>query len=133
MDDGMGVAGQVSDGEDGFLIDPGGVDADEAFGHHIELLLTKRALRRQMSEAAVRKAHARSNPEACVQRYLEVFEVAKDHARRYPGRSARKAYSSLASWTGLHTFVGALGLIRKPIELNRNQAAPGSWTLAPTP
>lgn len=133
MDDAMGVAGQVSDDEDGFLIDPKDANADEAFGHHVELLLTKRALRCQMSKKAVHNAQERSNPDACVQRYLEVFEVAKDHARRYTARSARRAYGSLASWTGLHAFVGALGLIRKPIELNRNQAAPGSWTLASTP
>lgn len=130
MNDGMGVAGQVTDGEDGFLVDPKPPDADAKLGHHVELLLTKPLLRRQMSEHAVCNAHDRSDPEACVQRYLEVFEVAKDHARRHPGGSALKAYGSLASWTGLHAFVGALGLIRKPVELNRNQAETGNWTFA---
>ena len=130
MDDGMGVAGQVTDGQDGFLVNPLAADADEEFGQHVELLLNKQALRRQMSEAAVRNAKDRSDPESCVQRYLEVFEVAKDHCKRNPTGSAIKAYSSLASWTGLHATVAAMGLMRKPVELNRNHAATGSWTLA---
>ena len=130
MDDRMGVAGQVTDGEDGFLVDPKTEGADEEFGHHVELLLTKEALRRQMSKQAVRNAKDRSDPDACVQRYLEVFEVAKDHAQRTRTRAPLKAYSSLGYWAGLHATVGALGLMRKPVELNRNQAATGSWTFA---
>jgi 1,2-diacylglycerol 3-alpha-glucosyltransferase len=130
MDDGMGVAGQVTDGEDGFLVDPCAADADEEFGHHAALLLTKNALRRQMSKRAVANAHDRSDPEACVQRYHEVFEVARDHAKRHPARPSVKAYGSLAHWTWMHATVGAMGLLRKPVELNRNHAQTGSWTLA---
>jgi glycosyltransferase involved in cell wall biosynthesis len=130
MHDGMGVAGQVTDGEDGFLVDPKSEGADEEFGHHVELLLTKAALRRQMSANAVRNAKHRSDPEACVERYLEVFEIAKDHARRTPVRSSIKAYSVLAYWTGLHATYGAMGLLRKPGGFNRNHAATGSWTFA---
>jgi 1,2-diacylglycerol 3-alpha-glucosyltransferase len=130
MNDGMGVAGQVTDGEDGFLVNPRSASADEEFGHHVELLLTKEALRRQMANKAVSNAKDRSDPEVCVQRYLEVFEIAKDHASRAPQRSSIKAYSGLASWTGLHATVAAMGLMRKPVELNRNHAATGSWTLA---
>ena len=130
MDDGMGVAGQVTDGEDGFLVNSRAADGGEAFGHHVELVLAKEALRRQMSSKAIRNAKDRSDPESCVQRYLEVFEVAKDHASRTPSRSSLKAYGSLASWTGLHATVAAMGLMRKPVELNRNHAATGSWTFA---
>ncbi len=131
MDDGMGVAGQVTDGEDGFLVDPLAADADEEFGHHVELLLTKDALRRQMSTQAVANAKDRSDPDSCVQRYLEVFEVARDHAKRHPGKPSVKSYQSLARWSALHATVGAMGLMRKPVELNRNQAATGSWTFSP--
>jgi glycosyltransferase involved in cell wall biosynthesis len=130
MDDGMGVAGQVTDGEDGFLVDPKTEDAELRFGAHVELLLTKPALRRQMSEQATRNAKHRSDPEMCVQRYLEVFEVAKDHARRNPGGSQLAAYRALARWAGMHATAGAMGLMRKPVELNRNHAATGTWTLA---
>ena len=130
MDDGMGVAGQVTDGADGFLVDPKAEDADRQFGGHIELLLTKAALRRQMSEQATRNAKDRSDPEACVQRYLEVFEVAKDHAARNPGGSQLVAYRSLARWAGMHSTVAAMGLMRKPVELNRNHAATGTWTFS---
>ncbi len=42
MDDGMGVAGQVTDGEDGFLVDPKAEGADGQFGGYAELLLSKR-------------------------------------------------------------------------------------------
>jgi glycosyltransferase involved in cell wall biosynthesis len=130
MDDGMGVAGQVADGQDAFLVDPNGDDADRQFGGYIELLLDKAALRRQMSRQATRNAKERSDPEACVQRYLEVFEVAKDHARRNPGGSRRAAYRSLARWAGMHSTAAAMGLMRKPVELNRNHAATGTWTLS---
>ena len=133
MDDGMGVAGQVTDGEDGFLVNPKSADADRRFGSRVEMMLTTPALHDRLSDNAVRMARERSDPEACVQRYLEVFEVARDHARRAPARSPAKAYGSLASWTGLHALVGALGLLRKPVELNRNGAATGSWTFAPAP
>jgi glycosyltransferase involved in cell wall biosynthesis len=130
MDDGMGVAGQVTGGEDGFLVDPKSEDADRQFGAHIELLLSKATLRREMSEKATRNAKDRSDPEACVKRYLEVFEVAKDHAARHPGGSQLVAYRSLARWAGMHSTLAAMGLMRKPVELNRNQAATGTWTLS---
>jgi glycosyltransferase involved in cell wall biosynthesis len=131
MDDGMGVAGQVTDGEDGFLVDPRSADADEEFGHHVELLLTKDALRSQMSRKAVANAKDRSDPDSCVQRYLEVFEVARDHAKRHPSTPSLKSYQTLARWSALHATAGAMGLMRKPVELNRNQAATGSWTFSP--
>ena len=130
MDDGMGVAGQVTDGEDGFLVDPKGEDADRQFGGYAELLLRKATLRRQMSEQATSNAKDRSDPEACVQRYLEVFEVAKDHAKRNPVGSQLVAYRSLARWAGMHSTVAAMGLMRKPVELNRNHAPTGTWTFS---
>jgi len=130
MQDGMGVAGQVSDGDDGFLIDPKANDADEDFGRRVRLLLEKPALRAQMCANAVRNAKLRSDPEACVQRYLEVFEVAKDRARQNPARSSTRSYGILASWTALHAAYGALGALRKPSGMNRNEAPAGSWTLA---
>jgi glycosyltransferase involved in cell wall biosynthesis len=131
MDDGMGVAGQVTDGEDGFLVDPDDDGADRRFADYVELLLTKPPLRRQMSTLAVRNARDRSDPEVCVARYLEVFEVARDHAQRtHQGARKLKAYANLVRWAGLHATTGALGLMRRPVELNRNHAATGSWTLA---
>jgi len=130
MDDGMGVAGQVTNGEDGFLVDPKADDADLQFGAHVERLLTQATLRRQMSEKATRNAKDRSDPEACVQRYLEVFEVAKDHARSNPGGSQLVAYRSLARWGGMHSMVAGMGLMRKPVQLNRNHAPTGTWTLS---
>ncbi|UCF48033.1 MAG: hypothetical protein JSU89_12820, partial [Myxococcales bacterium] len=110
--------------------DPESEDADRQFGAYVEMLLTKPALRRQMSERATRNAKDRADPDACVKRYLEVFEVARDHAKRAPAGSAVKAYGNLAHWTWMHSLVGAMGLMRKPVELNRNQAITGSWTLA---
>ncbi len=131
MDDGMGVAGQVTDGEDGFLVDPSDEEADRQFASHMELLLTKPTLRRHMSQLAVRNAKHRSDPEACVKRYFEVFEVARDSARNsHRGSQKLQAYRSLARWAGMHATAGALGLMRRPVELNRNQALTGTWTFA---
>ncbi|MBW2215489.1 MAG: glycosyltransferase [Deltaproteobacteria bacterium] len=112
------------------MVDPTAEDADSQFGGHIELLLTKATLRCQMSEQATRNAKRRSDPEACVKRYLEVFEVAKDHAARNPGGSQLVAYRSLARWAAMHSTVAAMGLMRKPVELNRNHAATGTWTIS---
>ena len=131
LDDAMGVAGQVTDGEDGFLVDPTDEEADRQFASYMELLLTKPTLRRQMSALAVRNAKHRSDPEACVKRYLEVFEVARDHARSsHRGSQKVQAYSNLARWAGMHATAGALGLMRRPVELNRNQAVTGTWTFS---
>ena len=127
MQDGMGVAGQVADGDDGFLIDPNAEDADEDFGRRVRLLLEKPALRAQMSANAVRNAKLRSDPEACVRRYLEVFEVAKDRAKQNPSYSPRKPYGILAYWTALHAAYSALGMLRKPSDMNRNQAPAGIY------
>ncbi len=131
MDDGMGVAGQVTDGEDGFLVDPKDEEADRRFASHVELLLTKPTLRHRMSDLAIRNAKRRSDPDACVTRYLEVFEVARDSAQRSP-RNLRRiaAYRNLARWVGMHATAGALGLMRRPVELNRNRAVTGSWTFS---
>ncbi|MGB5810804.1 MAG: glycosyltransferase, partial [Polyangiales bacterium] len=102
MNDGMGVAGQVTDGDDGFLVDPTSPEANARFAAHIDLLLAKRPLRAHMATRAIENAKRRSDPDACIQRYLEVFEVARDHAQR-PGSSARRveAYRGLARWVGM--------------------------------
>jgi glycosyltransferase involved in cell wall biosynthesis len=131
MDDGMGVAGQVTDGEDGFLVDPTDEEAERQFASYAELLLTKPTLRRQMLQFAVRNAKRRSDPEACVKRYFEVFEVARDSARSsHRGSQKLQAYRNLGRWAGMHATAGALGLMRRPVELNRNQALTGTWTFA---
>ncbi|MEM9729777.1 MAG: glycosyltransferase [Myxococcota bacterium] len=129
MNDGMGVAGQVSDGEDGFLVDPRPDDADRQFANCVELILSKPSLREHLALRAISKARHRSDPEACVQRYLEVFEVARDHAKQGASRPLA-AYRGLARWAGMHATAGALGLMRKPVQLNRNRAATGAWTFA---
>ncbi|MDH3622812.1 MAG: glycosyltransferase [Myxococcales bacterium] len=131
FDDGMGVSGQVTDGEDGFLVGPEDGEADRQFASHAELLLTKPMLRRQMSGLAVRSARHRSDPDACIKHYLEVFEVARDHARSsHRGSQKIQAYRNLARWAGMHATAGALGLMRRPVELNRNHAVTGSWTFS---
>lgn len=129
MNDGMGVAGQISDGDDGFLVDPAPNGADRQFASCVELILAKPSLREHLASKAVLNAKDRSDPDACIQRYLEVFEVARDHARR-SGTRPLDAYRGLARWAGMHATAGALGLMRKPVELNRNQAATGAWTFA---
>jgi 1,2-diacylglycerol 3-alpha-glucosyltransferase len=130
MDDGMGIAGQVVDAEDGFLVNPKAADADARFGRYVDLLLSNVLLKWRMSDKATRNAKRRADPEACVQRYLEVFEIARDHARSHPQRHPLMSYRSLVNWTWLHATAAALGLLRKPVELNRNHAATGTWTLA---
>lgn len=129
LDDGMGVAGQVSHGDDGFLIDPVHPDADLWFARSVELILNNPGLRARLGAAAVDLARARSEPSACVTRYMEVFEVAKDHASRGAREAAWKTYRRLGRWTMMHLIVATLGLVRRPVQLNRNEAPTGTWTL----
>ena len=132
FDDGMGVAGQVSHREDGFLIDPIHPDADLWFARCVELVLGSPALRGRLASSAVDLARARSEPSACVTRYMEVFEVAKDHANRASREASWRTNRRLVRWVTAHLVAAALGLVRRPVQLNRNEAPTGTWTLPPS-
>lgn len=129
FNDGMGVAGQLTHGQDGFLIDPERADADLWFARSVERVLEDERLRSRMRERARALAWGRSEPSRCVTRYLEVFELAKDHASRSIRESRWATFRRLGNWLGTHLFAAAMGLLRRPAKLNQNDAPAGTWTL----
>ncbi|MEZ4329088.1 MAG: glycosyltransferase [Polyangiales bacterium] len=131
--DQMGVSGQVTNGVDGYLVDPGSDERDAglAFGSRVLQLLGDRASRARMGTLARDNAVRRSDPDACVARYYDAFESARLHRDAQPeGRFLRAASSAtLASWTALHGVSFALGLLRPPVQLNRAKAQTPAWDL----
>ncbi len=147
--DGMGVSGQIEDGVDGALIEPGPdvpwghspqtphgaplrhVDADQAdhgFGSAALRLLANRDRRSRWAQMARTNARRRADPQACVRRYLETFEVARRH--RLSGDtspSLSRELGLLGRWAGVHTLAATLGLMRKP---DRTVSIPDAATWA---
>ncbi|MCB9600396.1 MAG: glycosyltransferase [Sandaracinus sp.] len=130
--DGMGVSGQIVDGVDGELVEPGPDEraADADFGARVVRLLREPLRRRAFALEAKRRAHLRAEPRRCVARYYEAFGEARDHARRsFVTPSRPHELRLLGRWTGVHAVALGLGLLRAPAVLNRNNAATPSWTL----
>ncbi len=128
--DGMGVSGQIADGVDGALVEPGpdADQADHAFAHAALRLLSNRDLRRRWAQSARTNARRRADPQACVCRYLETFEVARRH--RLSGDaspSLSRELGLLGRWAGVHTLAATLGLMRKP---DRTVSIPSAATWA---
>ena len=80
-DDGMGVAYQVHDGENGRLIEPGNT---EAFGAAVIDLFDEPAKLEKMSETATRMQRALVHPEIVFRAYENAYLSAMDHIRRRP-------------------------------------------------
>ena len=129
--DQMGVSGQVTHDRDGLLVDPARPDADAAMGQAITALLADPARRHTMRVEAMRRARLRGNPERVVARYHEAFEAAQAHCAAHAprGRQRSDELKALARWAGLNGVASALGLLRAPVQVNRNRARPPSWTL----
>lgn len=128
FEDGMGVSGQIAHGHDGELIAPGPDEAvaDAAFGHAVLRLLSDPRRRQRFGGEAARRAHLRADPERCIARYFEAFEVARDHCRRSPLTSRRDELTVLGRWAGVHSAAAALGLLRPPTHVPTNVSVP-SW------
>lgn len=128
--DGMGVSGQVTEGEDGLLVAPGPdeADADEAYGYAVRSLLEDGGRRRAMGERARELARLRSDPKVCIDRYYDVFEAAREHrSRTWQPRSMSPL--PLFRWTAMHSIMAGLGLLREPVTVNRHNAQTPDWSL----
>ena len=132
FDDQMGVAGQISHGRDGFLLAPG-PDTEEAnreFGLHLVQLLQQPELRAGMGAEARRLARHRSDPGQCVSRLYDALASARVNC------SQKRPWESASKWSKvqpkirmalLHGLVFGLGLLRKPVKLNRNGVRQQGW------
>ncbi len=133
FDDGMGVSGQITEGVDGYLVDPRAADGDATFAARVIGLLDEPAKRQAFADAARRLALRRCDRTRIVDRYYEAFEDARAH-RVAAGDSVYKDTKALlARWTFMHGLTGAIGLIRPPVELNRRKSPTPTWELSKQP
>lgn len=138
FDDGMGVTEQLSDGGGGMLIGRG-PDEDLASWHFASAvvgLLHQPSRRGTLARTAERVARLRSDPDRCVQRYLDAFAAAKAHGAQTAEARARMRRDDepariLSRWRLVHSAVYALGHLRPPATLNRNQRRAPAWTDLP--
>jgi glycosyltransferase involved in cell wall biosynthesis len=137
FDDGMGVAGQITDGVDGYLVDPGRSGGDAAFAARVFELLGDDAKREAFAEAARRLAIRRSDRTRIVDRYYEAFEAARVHRLAAGSLGAPPAalgvdagaVAMLAQWGFLHGVAGGMGLLRSPAIVNREKSPTPTWSV----
>jgi glycosyltransferase involved in cell wall biosynthesis len=130
FEDDMGVSDQVAHGCDGFLVDPRGSSADEAFGRRVIELLEQPDMRQSMSERAEIRGRHRSDPGTCVRAYESALAAAQEHAQAHPATPAPLlGNASVVRWTMIHSLLAALGLVRPPAILNRHNRRPPDWDL----
>lgn len=135
FDDRAGVAQQINHGENGILLPPGPDKeaADLRFAAEIRDLLDRPQRRRQLGEAAHASAVDRADVGRCIERYYAVFDQARRHRDLSPTPTDRLSQiRPLLSWTAMHSFVGAAGLVRPASILNRYGRKQPVWTPIPT-
>ncbi|MFN3198346.1 MAG: glycosyltransferase [Bradymonadia bacterium] len=79
LNDNMGVAHQVEDGVNGFLVEPKQADTDVLFAKRVMQLVNDDALRARMAETAAEMSRARSHPDVVVSRFEKIYGEAKRH------------------------------------------------------
>ncbi|MET0340879.1 MAG: glycosyltransferase [Polyangiales bacterium] len=130
--DGMGVSDQVEHDLTGMLVDVQNARiGDEVFGAAVLRLLRDPSARRVMGETARVRTRARVHPSVVMRRYYEVFESARAHCERTrPVRGAAQiaAASALARWASVQSMAIALGLLRRPANLNRHGRRQPGWS-----
>jgi glycosyltransferase involved in cell wall biosynthesis len=136
LNDDMGVCGQVKDGVNGVLVNPGpDVEASNwRFGNEAVALLRNHSRRALVAERAERMAHDRSDPSRCVDRYYAAFQEARRHLRSSTGtgfgsrpQSKLVAGRYLARWTALNLAVAGFGFLRPPAVVNRHGRKQPTW------
>jgi 1,2-diacylglycerol 3-alpha-glucosyltransferase len=82
LNDHMGVAGQLIDGKNGFLIDPDTPQTDHQFAAACITLLHRRPLRRSFGEEAATISRRTSHPDVVLSRFEKIYGEAKQHCLR---------------------------------------------------
>lgn len=78
LDDRMGVAHQVADGINGFLLAPDRSDTDEEFASSCLLLTGSAPTRRKMGEQAANLSRMSSHPDVVLRRFEGIYERARE-------------------------------------------------------
>ena len=62
-----------------------------------------------------------------IERYYAAFEAAREHCLRTLHGSRSRAYMPLARWAAIHVATAALGTLRPPAVVNRNNRRQPGW------
>lgn len=81
LNDRMGVAHQVADGVNGFLVNPGQAGTDREFASGCLLLTRDHNLRRKMSEQAANLSRRNAHPDVVLGRFESIYGAAHEHCR----------------------------------------------------
>lgn len=79
LDDRMGVAHQIANEVNGFLVAPDRSDTDHRFASACLLLCRNAPLRRKMGEEAANLARRSSHPDVVLSRFERIYDEALDH------------------------------------------------------
>jgi 1,2-diacylglycerol 3-alpha-glucosyltransferase len=128
--DAKGVSAQVSDAEDGFLIEPDAPDANPAFGARVLQLLEDAEQRQAFSEAAQRRAHLRSDPARCIAAYEAAFAEAAVHLKNtFHPATRSELRAPIVRWASIHSLLFLAGWLRSPTIVNRHGRKQPGWDL----
>ena len=130
LDDRMGVAHQVMDGVNGFLINPNRVDTDARFARAVIGLIENRELRRELGQHAASYARSMSAPEVVLSRFEGIYEraIRRVHDEiKVPlieQSKARQKYElgkALATWARYNYLLLAIGTASFRLGLGRKE------------
>ncbi len=129
FEDGMGVSQQIENGKNGILVPPGPDEraANWRFAGEVATLLREPSRRQTLAQAARRRSHDRSRIDQTMERYYAAIESAREHCLRTLHGQRSRAYLPLARWAAFHVATAALGTLRPPAVVNRNQRRPPAW------
>jgi len=129
FEDGMGVSQQIENGKNGILVPPGPDEraANWRFAGEVATLLREPSRRQALAQAARRRSHDRSRIDDTMERYYAAIESAREHCLRTLHGQRSRAFLPLARWAAIHVATAALGTLRPPAVVNRNQRRPPAW------
>jgi glycosyltransferase involved in cell wall biosynthesis len=130
LNDRMGVAHQVLDGVNGFLIEPNLSDTAERFARAVLDVLGNRRLKRELGENAATIARRVSHPDVVLSRFEAIYERARQRAHdeiREPLCEKSLVTQRLAlarhvaSWARYNYLVVALGMASNTFGVGRDR------------
>src|SRR6185503_7318326 len=92
----------------------------------VATLLRAPQRRQALSQTARRRSH-RSGIDQTIERYYTAFESAREHCLRTLRGERSRSYLPIARWVALHVATAAVGTLRPPAVVNRNQRRQPGW------
>ncbi len=114
LDDRKGVAHQIVDGVNGFLVPPDQVETDARFARGVLDILRSRTLHRQMAESAANLSRRVAHPNVVLSRFEAIYE-----------RAIQRAHDQVAE------PLEDASAIRRNVSLARVCASWARWNLTP--